>query len=354
LAQRRPTPRAPHRGKVAAKKTPAAKKATALAKKVPAVAKKMLATAKKAVPGRKRAATRTPATKAPAAKRAPTVKKETLGPKSASPRGEKLARAVSAAAGSAPQKGTRETKPPASPDTLEAKPAPMPPSAPRGEKLAGAVHAAAGQPPDTPELPEGAPAEPTTPAASAKGKRAKAMKALPPMEDTLANASAPMGRLVVDLGSNTPPASEPTPAKSASSTEPAPEPKRGKGAARKAEPEASAEETSASAEPARPAGPPAEPQYLVLTGGSPFLRAIGYIQRAGGEPLPDFSNITVAKMASPPLPTEPGTYEFRFRIRNGTGDFKLAQRNAKGATKNVHSYEVDPKDTPQTWRFTIP
>jgi hypothetical protein len=108
------------------------------------------------------------------------------------------------------------------------------------------------------------------------------------------------------------------------------------------------------AEPKRPTAPPAEPQSLVLTGGSPFLRAIGYIQRAGGEPLPDFSNLTVAKMASPPLPTEPGTYEFRFRVRNGTGDFKLAQRNEKGATKNAHSYEVDPKDAPQTWRFTIP
>ncbi len=107
-------------------------------------------------------------------------------------------------------------------------------------------------------------------------------------------------------------------------------------------------------ESARAAGPPAEPQYLVLTGGSPFLRAIGYIQRAGGEPLPDFSNLTVAKMASPPLPTEPGTYEFRFRVRNGTGDFKLAQRNEQGTTKNAHSYGVDPKDTPQTWRFTIP
>jgi hypothetical protein len=182
----------------------------------------------------------------------------------------------------------------------------------------------------------------------------KAVKALPPTEDALADASAPMGRPVVDPGSNVPPGSEPVLAESASSTEPAPVPKRGKGGARKAEPEASAEEASAPAEPTRPAGPPAEPQYLVLTGGSPFLRAIGYIQRAGGEPLPDFSNLTVTRMASPPLPTDPGTYEFRFRVRNGTGDFKLSQRNEKGATKHVHSYEVDPKDTLQTWRFTIP
>jgi hypothetical protein len=265
LAQRRPTPRALPRGKAAAKKAPAAKKATAIAKKVPAAAKKVLAAAKKAVPGKKRAATRAPVTKAPAAKRAATAKKGAAGPKSASPRGEKLARAVSAAAGAAPRKDKSETKPPASPDTLEAKPAPMPPAAPRGEKLAGAVHAAAAQSPDTPKPPGDAPAE-----------------------------------------------------------------------------------------LARPAGPSAGLQYLVLTGGSPFLRAIGYIQRAGGEPLPDFINLSVAKMASLPLPTEPGTYEFRFHVRNGTGDFKLAQRNEKGATKNVHSYEVDPKDSPQTWRFTIP
>lgn len=264
MAQRRPTPRASPRGKVAAKKAPAAKKATALVKKVPAVAKKVLAAAKKAVPGTKRAATRapaakTPAKKAPAAKRAVRAEQEALGPKSASPRGEKLAQAVSAAAGTAPRKGARGMKPPASPDTQEAKPSPMPPAAPRGEKLAEAVQAAA-----------------------------------------------------------------------------------------------SPDSESAPAEPARPAGPPAETQYLVLTGGSPFLRAIGYVQRAGGEPLPDFGNLTVAKMASPALPTEPGTYEFRFRVRNGTGDFKLAQRNEKGATKNSHSYEVDPKDAPQTWRFTIP
>jgi hypothetical protein len=59
-------------------------------------------------------------------------------------------------------------------------------------------------------------------------------------------------------------------------------------------------------------------------------------------------------MVSPPLPAEPGTYEFRFHVRNGTGDFKLAQRNEKGTTKNAHSYEVDPKDALQTWRFSIP
>ncbi|HEX8706126.1 MAG TPA: hypothetical protein VF815_45245 [Myxococcaceae bacterium] len=364
MAQRRPTPRAAPRGKVAAKKAPAAKKATAIAKKVPAVAKKVLAAVKKAVPGKKQAAAKAPAakapaakalvTKAPAAKRAAPAKKEALGPKSSSPRGEKLARAVSAAAGTAPGKGARGTKPPASPDTLEAKPSPMPPAAPRGEKLAEAVNAAAGQRSDTPEPPEKVPAEPATPAASTKGKRMKAVQALPPTEDALADASAPMGRAVVDPPSTTPPASEPAPAESASSTEPAPAPKRGKAAARRAEPEASTEQARPPAEPTRPAGPPAETQYLVLTGGSPFLRAIGYVQRTGGEPLPDFSNLTVAKMASPPLPTEPGTYEFRFRVRNGIGDFKLAQRNEKGTTKNVHSYEVDPKDAPQTWRFTIP
>jgi hypothetical protein len=167
--------------------------------------------------------------------------------------------------------------------------------------------------------------------------------------------AAPRGeKLAEAVNAAASPDSEPAPAESASSTEPAPQPERGKGAARKARPEASAEDASAPAEPTRPAGPQAEPQYLVLSGGSPFLRAIGYIQRAEGEPLPDFGNLTVAKMTSPPLPTEPGTYEFRFRVRNGTGDFKLAQRNEKGATKNSHSYEVDPKDAPQTWRFTIP
>ncbi|MBE4751719.1 hypothetical protein G4177_26460 [Corallococcus sp. ZKHCc1 1396] len=127
----------------------------------------------------------------------------------------------------------------------------------------------------------------------------------------------------------------------------------GKNAARPAleepgEPEAPAPET------AKPSRPAADPQYLVLTGGSPFLRAIGFVRRADGEPLPGFVNLSVSKMATLTLPTEPGHYEFRFQTRNGNGDFKLAQRTERGSPRNVRDFEMEPSGVVQTYRFSIP
>ncbi|RKH37444.1 hypothetical protein, partial [Corallococcus sicarius] len=100
--------------------------------------------------------------------------------------------------------------------------------------------------------------------------------------------------------------------------------------------------------------PAAETQYLVLTGGSPFLRAIGFVRRADGEPLAGFVNLSVSKMATLTLPTEPGQYEFRFQTRNGTGDFKLAQRTERGSPKNVRDFEMEASGAIQTYRFSIP
>ncbi|HLL85616.1 MAG TPA: hypothetical protein VK420_23290, partial [Longimicrobium sp.] len=105
--------------------------------------------------------------------------------------------------------------------------------------------------------------------------------------------------------------------------------------------------------PARTPGPTVAQQYLVLTGGSPFLRAIGFIQHEGGEPLQGFRDVTVTKMASPPLPTEAGTYEFRFKVRNDTGDFDLTQRAENGTTSNKKRFEVSGTDALQTYRFTL-
>ncbi|WP_158623965.1 hypothetical protein, partial [Corallococcus llansteffanensis] len=100
--------------------------------------------------------------------------------------------------------------------------------------------------------------------------------------------------------------------------------------------------------------PAAEPQYLVMTGGSPFLRAIGFVRRADGEALPGFVNLSVSKMATLTLPTEPGQYEFRFQTRNGTGDFKLAQRTENGSPRNVRDFEMEASGAVQTYRFSIP
>ncbi|NNB99227.1 hypothetical protein HJC10_36185, partial [Corallococcus exiguus] len=107
---------------------------------------------------------------------------------------------------------------------------------------------------------------------------------------------------------------------------------------------------SAPAKPARTA----DPQYLILTGGSPFLRAIGSVRRPDGETLPGFANLAVTKMSAAPLPTEPGSYEFRFQASNGTGDFKLAQRSETGAPRNVRDFEMASSGGFQLYRFTIP
>lgn len=117
-------------------------------------------------------------------------------------------------------------------------------------------------------------------------------------------------------------------------------------------------EAPATAEPtARAPAAPAvavEPQELVMSGGSPFIRTLGYIQRSGGEPLPGFESVVATKMLSPALPNEPGSYEYRFKVRNGTGDFDLMQRTSKGATKNKRRYAPDPSDAFQTYAFSIP
>ncbi|RKH57787.1 hypothetical protein, partial [Corallococcus aberystwythensis] len=107
---------------------------------------------------------------------------------------------------------------------------------------------------------------------------------------------------------------------------------------------------SAPSKPARTA----DPQYLILTGGSPFLRAIGSVRRPEGEPLPGFGNLAVTKMSAALLPTEPGSYEFRFQASNGTGDFKLAQRSENGAPRNVRDFEMASSGGFQVYRFTIP
>jgi hypothetical protein len=112
--------------------------------------------------------------------------------------------------------------------------------------------------------------------------------------------------------------------------------------------------TAAATEAAPATAAPAEPQELVLTGGSPFLRVIGFVQQSGGVPLSGFGNVAVSKMSTLPLPTEPGSYEFRFQVRNGTGSFKLAQRNERGTTKNAREFEMDPSGTTQVYRFNIP
>ncbi|WP_404369411.1 hypothetical protein ACIHQR_06580 [Corallococcus coralloides] len=134
----------------------------------------------------------------------------------------------------------------------------------------------------------------------------------------------------------------------APSEEPASKSKRGaKGAARPSE-----EPTPAPSAPAKPART-ADPQYLILTGGSPFLRAIGSVRRPDGETLPGFANLAVTKMSAAPLPTEPGAYEFRFQASNGTGDFKLAQRSETGAPRNVRDFEMASSGGFQLYRFTI-
>ena len=91
-----------------------------------------------------------------------------------------------------------------------------------------------------------------------------------------------------------------------------------------------------------------------MSGGSPFIRTLGYIQRAGGEPLPGFESVVVTKMLSLPLPTEPGTYAYQFKVRNGTGEFELMQRAPRGATKNKRKYAPDPSDAFQAYTFSIP
>ncbi|RKH95749.1 hypothetical protein D7Y04_32605 [Corallococcus sp. AB038B] len=144
-------------------------------------------------------------------------------------------------------------------------------------------------------------------------------------------------------------ATEETSVPAAPSEEPASKSKRGaKGAARPAE-----EPTPAPSAPAKPART-ADPQYLILTGGSPFLRAIGSVRRPDGETLPGFANLAVTKMSAAPLPTEPGSYEFRFQASNGTGDFKLAQRSETGAPRNVRDFEMASSGGFQLYRFTIP
>ncbi|MBN8233280.1 hypothetical protein JYK02_37770 [Corallococcus macrosporus] len=136
----------------------------------------------------------------------------------------------------------------------------------------------------------------------------------------------------------------------ASSEEPSSKSKRAaKGAARPPEEPAPAA-PSAPAKPARTV----EPQYLILTGGSPFLRAIGSVRRPEGEPLPGFGNLAVTKMSAAPLPIEPGQYEFRFQASNGTGDFKLAQRSENGAPRNVRDFEMASSGGFQVYRFSIP
>lgn len=135
----------------------------------------------------------------------------------------------------------------------------------------------------------------------------------------------------------------PTPAKSK---------RAGKGAARAPSEEPREPEAAASPGPAKPART-TDPQYLILTGGSPFLRAIGSVRRADGEPLPGFVNLTVTKMSALMLPTEPGAYEFRFQASNGTGDFKLAQRSETGAPRNVRDFEMASSGGFQLYRFTI-
>lgn len=91
-----------------------------------------------------------------------------------------------------------------------------------------------------------------------------------------------------------------------------------------------------------------------MSGGSPFLRTLGTLQRASGEPLPGFESVVVTKMLSHPLPTEPGAYEYRFRLRNGTGECELMQRTPQGAVKNKRKYAPDPNDAIQSYAFSIP
>jgi hypothetical protein len=98
----------------------------------------------------------------------------------------------------------------------------------------------------------------------------------------------------------------------------------------------------------------AEAQDLVMSGGSPFLRTVGVLVRASGEPVPGGESVVVTKMLSQPLPTEPGTYEYRFRVRNGTGECELMQRTVQGAVKNKRRYAPDPNDAIQTYAFSIP
>ncbi|CAM4519720.1 hypothetical protein COEX109129_39105 [Corallococcus exiguus] len=78
------------------------------------------------------------------------------------------------------------------------------------------------------------------------------------------------------------------------------------------------------------------------------------MRRPDGETLPGFANLAVTKMSAAPLPTEPGSYEFRFQASNGTGDFKLAQRSETGASRNVRDFEMASSGGFQLYRFTIP
>jgi hypothetical protein len=139
--------------------------------------------------------------------------------------------------------------------------------------------------------------------------------------------------------------------------QPAAAPRKGK--AKAAPSHARAPEPPAEPAPRAPAAPAApaaavETQDVVMTGGSPFIRTLGFIQRAGGEPLPGLENVVVSKMLSHPLPTEPGTYEYRFTVRNGTGEFELMQRTPQGAVKNKRKFAPDPSAAFQAYTFSIP
>ncbi|NOK14203.1 hypothetical protein [Corallococcus exercitus] len=223
---------------------------------------------------------------------------------------------------SAKKASTAQETPAASPSESASEPATPTAQAETGSSDAAPASTVEGTPPTTEAASTEAPSR-KAPGRGAKRKTSEAEAA--PAEPTAAPAEPP--------------------APPASSEEPSSKSKR---AARTTEEPAPA--PSAPAKPARTV----EPQYLILTGGSPFLRAIGSVRRPEGEPLPGFGNLAVTKMSAAPLPTEPGQYEFRFQASNGTGDFKLAQRSENGAPRNVRDFEMASSGGFQSYRFSIP